>query len=159
LNVFPISVPALRDRSEDIPMLADHFVDCLGKKLNKKVRLTDTDRRMLADHVWPGNVRELQNVIERAIILSNDARLHFDLDRVLDGEISGAPPKALTTNDADIEGHAIRTDAEMRASERENLRAALEQAGGRVSGPGGVADLLGLRPTTVASRLQRLGLK
>jgi transcriptional regulator with GAF, ATPase, and Fis domain len=159
LNVFPISVPALRDRSEDIPMLADHFVDCLGKKLNKKVRLTDADRRMLANHVWPGNVRELQNVIERAIILSNDARLHFDLDRVLGGEISGALPKALSAADADVEAQAVRTDAEMRASERENLRAALEQAGGRVSGPGGVADLLGLRPTTVASRLQRLGLK
>jgi transcriptional regulator with GAF, ATPase, and Fis domain len=161
LNVFPISVPALRDRSEDIPMLADHFVDCLGKKLNKKVRLTDADRRVLANHVWPGNVRELQNVIERAIILSNDARLHFDLDRVLGGEISGARPEALSVNDADadVEVHAVRTDAEMRASERENLRAALEQAGGRVSGPGGVADLLGLRPTTVASRLQRLGLK
>lgn len=160
LNVFPINVPALRDRAEDIPMLADHFVDCLGKKLNKKSRLTDGDRRMLAEHVWPGNVRELQNMIERAIILSNDARLRFDLDRGPGSGPVGAVPNVPAMEGVGIEARpSVRTDAEMRESERENLRVALEQAGGRVSGPGGVAELLGLRPTTVASRLQRFGLK
>ncbi len=165
LNVFPIYVPALRDRSEDIPMLADHFIEHLGKKLNKKARLTDHDRKMLAAHAWPGNVRELQNVIERAIILSTDARLRLDLGRLLgDGlgraksEVRSAVVAAAVAVDAG-DATSVRTDAEMRESERENLRAALEQAEGRVSGPGGVADLLGLRPTTVASRLQRFGLK
>jgi len=157
LNVFPISVPPLRERAEDIPMLADHFVECLGRKLNKTARLSDGDRAMLAAHGWPGNVRELQNVIERAMILSNGTRLRFELDR-LSGDRSAGAKAGVTAAEAN-DVPSVRTDSEMRESERENLRAALEQAGGRVSGPGGVADLLGLRPTTVASRLQRFGLK
>jgi transcriptional regulator with GAF, ATPase, and Fis domain len=160
LNVFPIEVPPLRDRIEDIPILADYFVDCIGSKLNKKGRLIDSDHRMLVRHSWPGNVRELQNAIERAMIMSKGGRLRFDFARLRETEVdsdgSNSPPHAGETPATEP---SVRTDAEMRDRERENLRAALELAGGRVSGPGGVAEILGLRPTTVASRLQRFGLK
>ena len=162
LNVFPIEIPPLRERVEDIPILADHFVDHLGRKLKTRVGLVDGDRRMLARHSWPGNVRELQNAIERAMITSREGRLEFDIaslrvnDEARNGLVDGS---AKVVVDDETDSTRVWTDAEMRERERENLSAALRQAGGRVSGPGGAAELLGLRPTTVTSRLQRVGLK
>jgi len=159
LNVFPIEVPPLRERIQDIPILADYFVDRLGKKLKRSARLVDSDHAVLVRHLWPGNVRELQNAIERAMITSRGGRLRFDLEPLRENGRASSGTDIQGVSKAGSEEATVRTDAEMRERERENLRVALELARGRVSGPGGVAELLGLRPTTVASRLQRFGLK
>jgi transcriptional regulator with GAF, ATPase, and Fis domain len=151
LNVFPIEVPPLRERMEDVPMLADHFAEQLGHKLKRTARLSDADRARLASRAWPGNVRELQNVIERAVITSRNGRAQLDF-------VEEIPPSPVLPP-SPAGGSRVCSDAEMRKLERENLERALEQAGGRVSGEGGVADLLGLKPSTVSSRLQRLGLR
>jgi len=155
LNVFPIEVPALRDRLEDVPILADYFVDRIGRKFNRSVRLRDVDRVGLAAHSWPGNIRELQNTIERAVITSRDGQLRFDALASFD---SGRPEQN-GIDRQEAKASRVLSDSQMRERERENFELALEQAGGRISGKGGVAELLGLKPSTVTSRLQRLGLK
>ena len=152
LAVFPIEVPPLRDRMEDVPILAEHFAQQAASRLKRPARLRAADRDALATRDWPGNVRELQNVIERAVITARDGWAHFESrdTRTFD---DGAPATERTGSPR------IRTEEEMRALERENLRRALERADGRISGSGGVAELLGLKPSTVSSRLQRHGLK
>lgn len=157
LNVFPIQVPPLRERLEDIPLLAAHFVRLAAQRLGVgEPPLNMAEVMRLQGYAWPGNVRELQNVIERAVILARGGRLHFDLPESASGaEAAGTPPVALP---AGSRGQ-ILTEAQMRAWERKNLRAALEATGWRVHGPRGAAALLGIKPTTLASRMQKLGLR
>jgi transcriptional regulator with GAF, ATPase, and Fis domain len=161
LNVFPIEVPPLRERRDDVPILADHFADQFAKKLKRIVRISEADRKRLMQHDWPGNVRELQNTIERAVILARGEVLRFE--RFVGGEPTGgrAGMNGVAARESPPHEPAaeVLSDAEMRDREKENLRRALEVAGGRISGAGGVAELLGLKPSTVASRLQRFGLK
>ncbi len=154
LSVFPIEIPPLRERREDIPILAAHFLNAAARKLKlKPARLTQAQARALSAYDWPGNVRELQNVIERAVILSQDGPLQFEL--ALDagqaarsrGQISDAEKVPVVTRD------------ELKQHERESIRAALAQTKGKVFGPGGAADLLGMKGTTLASRIKALGLK
>jgi len=156
LNVFPIEVPPLRERVDDIAILAEHFVQLAARKLKRNVRLREADRAALQARVWSGNVRELQNTIERAVITAREGWACFDW--TTPGILPARAAASGGTSDGDM-SIAIRTDAEMRALELENLRRALEQAGGRVSGEGGVAEILGLKPSTVTSRLQRFRLK
>ncbi|MEM9174025.1 MAG: sigma 54-interacting transcriptional regulator [Myxococcota bacterium] len=146
LNVFPIEMPPLRARREDIPLLADHFLARLTRKHRRAATLDDAGRRALSAYDWPGNVRELQNAIERAVITASDGGL-----RVLLPE--AAAPKE---GPGEAAPDRVRTDAEIRALERRNLLAAVEQAEGRVYGEDGAAALLGLKPTTVASRLAKI---
>ncbi len=154
LNVFPIHSPALRERPMDIPQLAAHFLRQVGQRLNmpgRRLRKSDIER--LQAYAWPGNIRELQNVIERALITSEGLDLRIDLP-------TGAAARAVVV--AEPESPAapagILTDAQVRQFERENLKAALQAAGGRLFGKNGAAELLGLKPTTLASRLKRLDL-
>ncbi len=153
LSVFPIEVPPLRDRREDIPLLASHFLRHASSLRNSEgllLRRRDVDALLAYD--WPGNVRELQNVIERAVILSSAGRLHIDL----------AQSRTLATNGrrgSEKKGERVLTDLEMRESDRENLLRAMESAGGKISGPGGAAELLGIRPTTLNSRLKKFGIQ
>ena len=150
LSVFPVDVAPLRSRAEDIPLLAAHFVDRLAHKLNRPPpRLTRANVIRLQAYDWPGNVRELQNVIERALITSRAGVLTLDLPE--DGTRAGAgvPEDAAE----------VLPDAEMRRRERANTLAALETAGWTISGPDGAAALLGLKPTTLASRVKKLGLR
>ncbi|MFQ5527942.1 MAG: sigma-54 interaction domain-containing protein [Thermoanaerobaculia bacterium] len=157
LNVFPIEVPPLRDRKEDIPLLASHFL-AKGVRGMERTRpsLTRENVRQLQSYDWPGNVRELQNVIERAVITSRGGALRFDFS--LEEAQSPTPAAAL---EAPVEADATRviTEAEMRRKERANLLVALEQCGWRVYGADGAAALLGVKPSTLASRIKKMGLE
>jgi transcriptional regulator with GAF, ATPase, and Fis domain len=159
LNVVPITVAPLRERREDIPLLAIHFLDHAAQRLHlRRPRLTRDHVRELQQYDWPGNVRELQNVIERAVIMARrHGRLRFDLA----GEEPRAPAPAAPPPSRQ-EGslpEGVLPDTEVRQLESENILAALRQAGGRIRGPGGAAELLGLKPTTLASRIKALRIR
>jgi PAS domain S-box-containing protein len=151
LNVFPVESVPLRERRDDIPLLAAHFLEAAGRKLRVDgTRLTEGNVRQLAAYGWPGNVRELENVIERAVILARDGRLRFDLPD------SGA--RLAMPQQAAAPAGRILTEDDRRVRDRQNIEAALKASGGRVYGAGGAAELLGLRPTTLASRIKALGI-
>ncbi len=152
LSVFPIEVPPLRARVEDIGPLARHFLDRICEELGREpIHLTRSQLATLAAHDWPGNVRELKNVIERAVVLTSGPRLRLDQALVP----ARTPAVADVTPDAD----EILTDADFQELERANLLAALRRAEGRVSGPGGAAELVGLKPSTMAYRMKKLGIE
>ena len=151
LSVFPVELPPLRKRVEDIPLLAEHFLALAAGKLGRaKPRLTLANVQQLQRYYWPGNVRELQHVIERAVITSTGGKLHV--------EVPSAPGFTGVPVTVVAEAGGVRTDAQIRRLEADNIRAALMAANGKVSGPGGAAHLLGLKPTTLASRIKSLGI-
>jgi PAS domain S-box-containing protein len=153
LNVFPLSASPLRERPEDIPLIAQHFLKGAARRLNiAEPRLTEGDARRLTRYAWPGNVRELENVIERAAILAVGGRLRFDLPE-------SEPPRRAAVHPAALQTDRPPTEAGRRARDRAEIAAALALAGGRVFGPNGAAALLGLRPTTLASRIKAHGLE
>ena len=156
LHVFPIQVTTLKERKDDIPLLAKHFVELSVKELRcPKPRLTRAAMARLQSYDWPGNIRELRNVIERAVILARGGLLHFDLP-VTDS----MPPPISSAPDPGAEaGREFFTEAEMRRRERENLAAVLQSAGWKIKGADGAAELLGLKPTTLLSRMKKMGLK
>ena len=155
LNVFPIEVPPLRERKEDIPMLAVHFLQQAARRLRlPPPRFTEAHGRLLQSYDWPGNVRELQNAAERALILAQKGHLQFDLLQV--DALAPLPPPLPRANGAET---PVLTELEWRQRERENMRVALVKAGWRIHGAGGAAELLGLKPTTLISRMKKLGLK
>jgi transcriptional regulator with GAF, ATPase, and Fis domain len=157
LNVFPIEIAPLRKRKEDIPLLANHFLDHLAKRLNRpRLRLTQANLLDLQNYDWPGNVRELQNVIERAVILSRSGSLHFEFPRSADPVQS--PRDNRDRTEAGFE-EKILTEREMRERSRENILAVLRTCNWKVYGPGGAAELLGIKPTTLVSRIRKLGIR
>lgn len=158
LNVFPIQSVPLRDRIEDIPMLATHFLGRVGQRLNlPNLRLTHGNIRRLIAYDWPGNVRELENVIERAAILARDGRLRFDLPEP--GRAAGQMARGRRERPEPATGEfPVLTEDLRRRRDRENILEALRLSGGKVFGPGGAADLLGVKPTTLASRIKALGI-
>jgi transcriptional regulator with GAF, ATPase, and Fis domain len=140
LNVFPIVVPPLRERREDTPGLVWDFVDEFSRSFGKTIDSISTESmRELQNYHWPGNVRELRNVIERAVILANSRQLTIPLPT---SETRTTPPSAMTLS----------------AIEVEHIRAVLESTSWRVRGAGGAAERLGLKPTTLESRMARLGI-
>lgn len=152
LNVFPIQSPALRERPMDIAPLAAHFLKQTGKRLNMPGRrLRNSDIERLQRYSWPGNIRELQNVIERALITSNGADLNLDLPDEPKPSLSAIMQPSPPTE--------ILTDAQIRELERCNMQAALKASDGKLFGKGGAAELLGIKPTTLASRFKRLEIK
>jgi transcriptional regulator with GAF, ATPase, and Fis domain len=156
INVFPLTIPPLRHRREDIPALARHFVSLFRSQLERPaVRLTDEDASRLQEYEWPGNIRELQNVIQRAIILARGSRLC--LDAALANDRLPGPVDQPSTPDTGRTG--ILRGEELKRLERENILNALEQSKRRVSGSGGAAELLGVNPSTLASRMRSLGIK
>lgn len=152
LSVFPIENPPLRERREDIQRLAEHFIRTAAKRMGRRPpKLTQAAARQLSAHDWPGNVRELQNAVERAVILAQGGPLQFD-----------PPPstRTLTSTAPQIpDGTPLLTRSELKQRERESITAALAQTGGKVSGSDGAAALLGMKPTTFASRIKALGLE
>jgi DNA-binding NtrC family response regulator len=156
LNVFPMKAVALRDRKEDIPLLATHFIEISVKELGcPRPRLTRAGIETLQTYDWPGNIRELRNVIERATILARGGALEFDLLV----SISSVDAVRFGQEQADEVEPEYFTEAQMRRRERENLFAVLQKTGWKIKGVDGAAELLGLRPTTLISRVERLGLK
>jgi PAS domain S-box-containing protein len=155
LNVFPIQLPPLRDRGDDILLLADAFAERCARRLGRPVTpLSENDRRRLLAYEWPGNVRELANVIERAILTGRDGCLN--LDRALPDTGARLRPEQAPS----ASGPApIRTARELEELERANLLRALAATTWKVAGADGAAALLGLSPSTLNSRMKALGLK
>jgi transcriptional regulator with GAF, ATPase, and Fis domain len=157
LNVFPLRLPPLRERGEDVVLLAASIAERAGHRLGRQIApLAPADVEALQGHPWPGNVRELRNVIERAIITSPDGQLR--LDRVLP---AAAPPAAVTParpREWPPRGE-ILTDRRLRQLERDNMIAALERSGWRVGGEAGAAALLDVSPSTLKSRMKALEIR
>ena len=151
LSVFPIEVPPLRERREDIPPLAAHFVRQSVRRMNRPdLRITQAALSELVAHDWPGNARELQNTVERAVILSRGGPLRFDLARKA-GDAPSPPTWSALKPD-------LPTRDELKRQERDSIVAALKRTGGKIFGVGGAAELLGMKPTTLTSRIKALGL-
>jgi len=153
LSVFPIDVPPLRQRSDDIVPLAMHFTRLICDQLGKpSLLLTQQHANALLAHDWPGNVRELRNVIERAVILSPGDRLRLDLAMP---EVKGSPAPELTST---LPEGDFLTEGELREYEKENTRRALEASDWRISGPKGAAERLGIKPSTLTYRMTVFGI-
>jgi len=145
LNVFPIACHPLRQRPEDIPQLVQHLLKLSCQRLNLPCPVvTEGAMARLSQYEWPGNVRELHNVLERAAILSQGGKLIVDLSG-----FGTAEPR---------NGARILSEEQVEAFLRENIVMALQETGGKVSGAGGAAELLGIRPTTLYSRMKKFGL-
>ena len=156
LNVFPIKVLPLRDRKDDIPLLASYFIETSVKELGcPRPRLTTAGIETLQAYDWPGNIRELRNVIERAAIFAQGGALDFDLP--VSGSSGGVTFSGLEHGD-EAEA-AFLTDAEIRRRERENLFVVLQKTDWKIKGVDGAAELLGLKPTTLISRIEKMGLQ
>ena len=140
LNVFPVQVPALRDRREDIPAIVWHFVEQLSRGLGKRIDTIPSENlRDLQRYAWPGNIRELRNVVERGLILATGPCLSIPVPHSTICSTSGS------TKLEDVV--------------RAHMRSVLERVDWRIRGAGGAAEQLGLRPTTLEGRMQRLGLR
>jgi transcriptional regulator with GAF, ATPase, and Fis domain len=148
LSVFPMQVPPLRDRPQDVPALATRFIFAASQRLNRAApKVPQREMAKLLAYDWPGNIRELQHVVERAVILAQGGVVQFDVTAAAEERADRAEP-----------GRTYRTEAEWRRMEKENLLAALEASGGKIAGQDGAAALLGINPNTLASRLRSLGL-
>ncbi len=143
LNVFPIHLPALRERADDIPLLVRHFAMQHGRSMGRRIdAIPHSLLTTLKEYDWPGNVRELQNVIERAVIVSTDGML----------DLGAWPPSRLR-------GDAVAKPPTLKELERRHIVDALERCNWRVSGKQGAAAALGLRPTTLESRMKKHGIR
>ena len=157
LGVFPIEVPPLRKRKEDVPFLAAHFLEIACAELHRPhYTLSNEQMRMLQDYDWPGNIRELKSVIERAVILSTN---EFRLDVALPEQALQQIPALDAAENTSILPRRFIKESDMRQMERNNLVATLEHADWRVAGPNGAAELLGLNSSTLNSRIRKLGIK
>jgi formate hydrogenlyase transcriptional activator len=139
LSVFPISVPPLRERTDDIPKLVRYFTQKYARRMNKRIETIPTETmEALIRYAWPGNVRELENLIERAVILTRGGALQIPLT-----ELRGAPDAASPDT--------------LQEAERDHIRRVLEQANWVVGGPNGAAARLGMKRTTLQSKMKKLG--
>jgi formate hydrogenlyase transcriptional activator len=146
LNVVPIEMPSLRERAADIPLLVDYFIDRFGKKAGKKFRRIDKRTlKLFQAYSWPGNIRELQNVIERAVILS-------------DGDTFSVDETWLKQEPRQVPSPTVALNSALQRQEKEMIEAALAESAGRVSGPGGAATKLGLPRPTLDAKIRRLGI-
>lgn len=155
LSVFPIDVPPLRERGDDVVQLASHFLERTCQDFgHPPLALSRQNAALLKRYDWPGNIRELKNVIERAVILSRGKVLRLDLAMA---DIPTTTPAAAESV-APIDDDRILTEQDLRELERQNMLRALEMTGWRVSGDDGAAKLLGLKPSTFADRMKKFGI-
>jgi PAS domain S-box-containing protein len=156
LNVLPIKIPALRERGDDIILLAKYFIDRYANKSGHRFDpLSAEDIKRLKAYTWPGNIRELQNVIERAVVTSRNS--HLNLYRALPDAFNETGISELSA--VDTAQNTIRTMHELRKMERENIIRALEMSNWKVSGEMGAAKILDIPPTTLNSRIKALDIK
>ena len=143
VHVFPLTVPPLRDRREDIPFIVRHFVDKYGQRMNRHIEtISPHTMEALKDYAWPGNVRELQNLIERAVILSPGTSLRAPLDELTQEAVQSSPTHLSTLEEM----------------EREHVLRALKESNWVTGGPKGAAAKLGMKRTTLAYRIRKLGI-
>ena len=141
LNVFPINLPPLRERKEDVPLLVNYFVDLYGKRAGKKIKhIQKKTLEALQEYSWPGNVRELQNVIERSLIIAETNEFSID-----ESWVANEPQRPTPATDGIL-------------TERTRIEAALAQSNGKVSGADGAAAKLGMPASTLESRIRSLGI-
>jgi formate hydrogenlyase transcriptional activator len=151
LNVFPITVPALRERREDIPMLVRHFAQQFARRMKKNIEQIPTDAmEALTRYDWPGNIRELQNLIERAVILSPGPTLDVPITALNSRRATSAAGGADTTSPARAET--------LEDADRRHIIAALERTNWVIAGPGGAATQLGMKRSTLQFRMRKLGI-
>jgi transcriptional regulator with GAF, ATPase, and Fis domain len=159
LNVFPVILPPLRERTGDIPLLVNHFIKMFALKTNKPVEgISGEAMARLVDYSWPGNVRELQNLIERSVLMSNETILR-DLSfspLAKEGQHQGTEAAGGQHQAPEAAGGQVKTIAEM---EREHILSVLRTCKGRISGSGGAASLLNLPASTLKSKMKKLGIE
>jgi transcriptional regulator with PAS, ATPase and Fis domain len=147
LNVFPITLPPLRSRKDDIPLLAEHFINYYNKKTGKKITgISDKVRQLLFNYTWPGNIRELQHLIERSVLMARksvieEIAIPEEFRTPLNDNPSSNQPKSIFEN------------------EKEYILSILRKSKGKIWGTGGAAELLKIPPTTLASKMKKLGIK
>jgi formate hydrogenlyase transcriptional activator len=161
LNVFPVDMPSLRDRSSDIPQLAMFFLSRFAKKFGKDIQgIPRGTLDRLINYPWPGNIRELQNVIERAVILSQRSVLELESGTIPFLAASGPPLVDDRTAGMNDQLRPVApTASTLEEIERSHIAAILNQTQGVVEGPRGAAKILGMHPNTLRHRMQKLGLK
>jgi formate hydrogenlyase transcriptional activator len=159
LNVFPVRVPALRERPEDIPLLVRHFVQQFSRQIGKTIDAVPAETMSaLARYPWPGNIRELQNVIERAVILTTGPVLTVRSEDLRPPNHAPAPPAVAAKNGVPATPNGNIREA-LEEAERQQVLAALEKSNWIVAGPEGAAARLGLKRSTLQSRMQKLGIR
>jgi formate hydrogenlyase transcriptional activator len=155
LNVFPVRVPPLRERREDIPLLVRHFVQQLSRRMTRSIETIPAETMSaLVRYEWPGNIRELQNVIERAVIVSTGPVLKVPLD-----DLRTRAPSAEASDGAGSPEDAGKMRSVLEDAERKQILTALKQANWVVAGPKGAADLLGMKRSTLQAHMKRLGIR
>ena len=151
LNVFPVELPPLRDRAEDIPLLAMSFLNKTKQKFKRpNLQINISQMAQLSAYHWPGNIRELQNVIERQVIVATQDNIVFDLSESTSSVIANA--------DQALSAQGLITESEQKRQNKAVIIQALERSKGKVSGDGGAAALLAIKPTTLASRIKKYGI-
>jgi formate hydrogenlyase transcriptional activator len=151
LNVFPITVPPLRDRRDDIPMLVRHFAQQFSRRMKKNIEAIPSETmESLTRYDWPGNIRELQNLIERAVILSTGATLRVPMEALSSPQDSSTPAETAEPSADD--------DGTLAAADRRHIIAALEKANWVIAGPNGAAARLGVKRSTLQFRMRKLGI-
>jgi formate hydrogenlyase transcriptional activator len=168
LNVFPIELPPLRERPDDVETLAHHFMRRMARKLGKPLgRIDPRTLDRLKQHSWPGNIRDLQNTIERAAILATDDTLVIDWDLGPAPRPAATPVATVTTPSHPTNGtlhppsngnNAASGDMTLEAIERQHIIGVLRRTRGVIEGPDGAARLLNLKPSTARFRMKRLGI-
>jgi len=154
LNVFPISLPSLRERREDIPALVEHFVEIFSQRMGRNIRhIPPETMAAFSSYPWPGNIRELQNLVERAVILAQDGVLPNPLPKLV---VATGPAPPIETMSRDPEPSHPMT---LRDSERALIIQTLEATGWRIGGQSGAAIQLGLNRTTLICRMKKLGIE
>jgi transcriptional regulator with GAF, ATPase, and Fis domain len=144
LNVIPVTLPALRDREQDILLLARHFINRFANKYNHpEISFSSENEAMLSGYSWPGNIREMQNVMERAVLLATDGRLHFDL----------------STENRTSGGNQFDDLPTLDNLQSRYIAFVLKKTGGKLSGPGGASEILGMKRTSLYNRMKKLGLR
>jgi formate hydrogenlyase transcriptional activator len=156
LNVFPIRMPALRERKEDIPLLVRHFVQDFSRRNNRVIDTIPSETmQALIRYQWPGNIRELQNVIERAVIISKGPVLNVSLAELKPD--ASTTPRPSDTNGKPVSHENLQDMLE--ETERTQILRALEEANGVVAGPNGAPARLGMKRSTLQLRMQKLGIR
>jgi transcriptional regulator with GAF, ATPase, and Fis domain len=159
VNVFPIRLPPLRERREDIPLLVHFFVARFAREMGKRIDgVAAAMMERLAAYDWPGNVRELENIVERAMVLAQGSVLELAPDSLLAVAASEHHPSSSGTGAASKASASDPSPASLDELRKQHILGALERCGWVIEGPRGAAQLLGMQPSTLRSRLKKLGL-